>query len=564
VSDVRDYYGEEDFIPIVWYTNNPYYFSGSLARKSFYGVSGIPHAFFDGYQDVLGGSGSTMFSAYSPIVASHLSDPSPLAIDAVYRWQDASSGTLFVNVVVEDTIDVGNNVVHFVLCEDGEGDYPNLARAVLADETFSLSAPGESLDIVRTFTLDPAWDKDAMNYVVMVQAQSGTQEVHQATLARLGQGIMVTPDDDLNTEGDPGGPYDPTEIQYTVENVGPTSVNYSVTASEPWITVTDGRGSLSGFEATTVTVELNMLAQALGNGFHSATVSFENTDNHVGDETRLVTVRIGEPSLVYSVDFETNPLWSGQLLWQRGTPTGNGGSNGYPDPTAGHSGTTVYGYNLNGDYENGLGEKYLSSQPFDCSLLNGTTLKFWRWLGVDDPDYDHASVRVSTNFLDWTTVWENAKAVTDSSWTPVELDISAVADGQSTVYMRWVMGTTDGTGRFCGWNIDDVEVYGFGEPESGVESGAPPQVALEVYPNPFNPRTTVRYELPVERHVLLTVHDVSGRLVSTLVDGRRPAGRREARWDGTASDGSDVASGVYFVRYDDGVRRETARMVLLK
>jgi len=85
------------------------------------------------------------------------------------------------------------------------------------------------------------------------------------------------------------------------------------------------------------------------------------------------------------------------------------------------------------------------------------------------------------------------------------------------------------------------------------------------HPNPFNPSTTLRYELARPGHATLTVHDLQGRLVRTLVDGGVPAGFHTATWDGTDSRGHLGASGVYFSRLAvDGVPVETRRMVLLK
>jgi len=69
---------------------------------------------------------------------------------------------------------------------------------------------------------------------------------------------------------------------------------------------------------------------------------------------------------------------------------------GGPDPTAGYTGDNVLGYNLYGDYPNNLSETNLTSTAIDCSNLFGITLKFWRWLGVEQPTYDHAYVRIST------------------------------------------------------------------------------------------------------------------------------------------------------------------------
>ena len=117
---------------------------------------------------------------------------------------------------------------------------------------------------------------------------------------------------------------------------------------------------------------------------------------------------------------------------------------------------------MSGDYENSLLPKHLTSPPIDCTGQENVTLRFWRWLGVEKPQYDHASVSVSNNGTNWTTVWENAVEITDSGWVRMELDISAVADNQSAVYLRWTMGETDTGWRYCGWNIDDISVFGSG------------------------------------------------------------------------------------------------------
>jgi hypothetical protein len=83
-------------------------------------------------------------------------------------------------------------------------------------------------------------------------------------------------------------------------------------------------------------------------------------------------------------------------------------------------------------------------------------------------------------------------------------------------------------------------------------------------PNPFNPITTIRCEIPEGDHVRLEVLDVSGRLVSTLVNGRIEAGHHEFVWRGLNADGRRVASGVYFYRLQAGSFVATRRMVLLK
>jgi len=84
-------------------------------------------------------------------------------------------------------------------------------------------------------------------------------------------------------------------------------------------------------------------------------------------------------------------------------------------------------------------------------------------------------------------------------------------------------------------------------------------------PNPFNPRTTISYDLPRDARVRLGVYDIAGRLVRMLVTGQQiAAGRRQAVWDGRDGTGRAVASGVYFCRLEAGDYRATVRMTLVK
>ncbi len=85
------------------------------------------------------------------------------------------------------------------------------------------------------------------------------------------------------------------------------------------------------------------------------------------------------------------------------------------------------------------------------------------------------------------------------------------------------------------------------------------------YPNPFNPSTTIRFDLGGSSAVRLTIHDAAGRVVTTLIDAPLlPAGRHEAQWNGRDRSGRIVAAGVYLCCLDAGGGREWRRMVLLK
>jgi flagellar hook assembly protein FlgD len=84
------------------------------------------------------------------------------------------------------------------------------------------------------------------------------------------------------------------------------------------------------------------------------------------------------------------------------------------------------------------------------------------------------------------------------------------------------------------------------------------------YPNPFNPRTSIRFDLERAGTMQLAIYDAAGRLVRRLASGAMSAGTHVLPWDGTDSSGNTVASGVYVARLEAAGRVATHRMVLLK
>ncbi len=193
----------------------------------------------------------------------------------------------------------------------------------------------------------------------------------------------------------------------------------------------------------------------------NASFTYSVSDATSGSNTADVDLSIGEDvqQLVYEYNMDTDPGWSEEGLWDHGTPLGGGTRN--HDPTSGYTGSNVYGYNLYGDYTNGMLETmYLTTSAHDCSLLTETELRFQRWLGVESSTFDQAMVEISVNGADWYPVWQHGTvSVADTEWTPQAFDISAWADGASTVYLRWGIGPTDGGVTYPGWNLDDIEIW---------------------------------------------------------------------------------------------------------
>lgn len=85
------------------------------------------------------------------------------------------------------------------------------------------------------------------------------------------------------------------------------------------------------------------------------------------------------------------------------------------------------------------------------------------------------------------------------------------------------------------------------------------------FPNPFNPRTTLSFRLEQGADVRLTIHDMAGRLVKTLVAEHRDAGSHQVVWNGTDERGGAAAAGVYLVRVATGDGEvETRKIGLIK
>lgn len=276
--------------------------------------------------------------------------------------------------------------------------------------------------------------------------------------------VLVT--DPMRGDGD--GILDPGEsaqLVVSLINTGTgTAQNISAILSSnhpEWISFGDNESDFENIAAgaTGMTVPPHFTVTASSSTPDHTIIIFTlsiTADGHVASDTFPLEITYSNFALRYQWDMDTNPGWTTEGQWAWGVPQGNSG-----DPSSGATGDNVYGYNLAGSYANSLPETYLTSTAINCAALNNVEVHFMRWLGVESSTWDHASFRVSNNGSTWTTIWDHSgSSFTDTSWQAMSYDISAVADGQSTVYLRWVMGTTDSSVVYCGWNVDDVEIWG--------------------------------------------------------------------------------------------------------
>ena len=98
----------------------------------------------------------------------------------------------------------------------------------------------------------------------------------------------------------------------------------------------------------------------------------------------------------------------------------------------------------------------------------------------------------------------------------------------------------------------------------GARMPLPTEFAVNVYPNPFNPSTTISYDLPEAAPVTVVIYDVLGQQVRRLVSQFNAAGRYSVQWDARDNQGRGVASGVYIAKVDAGTTTLSQKMLLLK
>jgi len=94
--------------------------------------------------------------------------------------------------------------------------------------------------------------------------------------------------------------------------------------------------------------------------------------------------------------------------------------------------------------------------------------------------------------------------------------------------------------------------------------GLPKAYTITSYPNPFNPTTTIRYDLPEPSKVKVTVYDITGRPIAILRNAQQLAGSFSVQWNGMDDHGNPVSTGMYFCRLEAGNYSKTIKMVYLK
>ena len=155
----------------------------------------------------------------------------------------------------------------------------------------------------------------------------------------------------------------------------------------------------------------------------------------------------------------------------------------------------------------------------------------------------------------------------------VAVELSA-GDSTACGVLIWINGV-EGTGTvqldlFDLQNIDEniivnLNIYTGSTVGIDISSVFPKQMVLyPAFPNPFNPVTIIRYNLPKDGLVNITIHDMMGRIVRTLGNSKQAAGLKSIQWNATNDVGHPVSAGPYLYTITSGYFKQTKKMVLLK
>ena len=199
--------------------------------------------------------------------------------------------------------------------------------------------------------------------------------------------------------------------------------------------------------------------------------------------------------------------------------------------------------------------------PVDGWSGGATTLTF-SWSASVDPDTDE------TPAYDFALSTDSSFAIVDT-FINCGSDTTLAFDSLAPGKYYWKVSAYSGLDTVWG-SESDQKPWSFTIIPVALESANPVITHYRLdnnYPNPFNPTTTIRYELPRQSRVMLSIYDINGRAVANLVNATQPTGLYSVTWDA-----GDLGSGVYFYRIEvyspykngTGEFRQVKKMILIK
>ncbi|MCX6156851.1 MAG: M14 family zinc carboxypeptidase [Ignavibacteriae bacterium] len=201
------------------------------------------------------------------------------------------------------------------------------------------------------------------------------------------------------------------------------------------------------------------------------------------------------------------------------------------------------------------------SVPLNVSSYPAVYLNWYQKYALET-GYDMGFVDVSgNNGTSWTRI-ATFNGLDSSTWKLQSFNISSIVNGSTNMLVRFRDSCDSGV-NWDGWYVDNINVTAFQTvPTSVGNNGGVLPVKYELnqnYPNPFNPVTKINFALPKDGFVKITIFDLLGREVRTLVNESKTAGYYSVDFSG-----ENLSSGFYFYKMESASYVETKKMMLIK
>jgi hypothetical protein len=216
------------------------------------------------------------------------------------------------------------------------------------------------------------------------------------------------------------------------------------------------------------------------------------------------------------------------------------------------------------------GKTTLLTPLFDVDQAVSATISYWRWYTNDlgnRPSEDWWDVDVTTDGLNWV----HLEHTTDSanSWNQYTFEARDYVPLANHLQVRFVAADEGTGGSLVEAAVDDFMFDVVRIPSAGVGPVDVDQVRatfgiISCNPNPFNPHTSIVYQVGRETAVKLSVYDVNGRMIRSLVNDIVEVGRHTVVFDGRTDEGGVLASGVFFLRFETPEFMEVNQITLIK
>lgn len=568
-----------EFIPLIWQGDTGEASPSYSVRKTYYNVGGIPHAQFQGTEDVVGGGGD-MTNNYASVYNQIIGTDAPVEISSVVS---GSAGEYSISASVSESgaVDGADVKVVFVMTRHISDEY---FCSVVAYEEVAYTGAGS---YSHNFSVNSSWSEDDLKAYVLVQnLGSGDKTIYNA--AECGSGAVSVTDIAF------GDIYIGRTVssEFQVINISSESQDINVTLSGDGYTLDNsGAATLAAGEIGNYTLTFEPTADQAYNGTITVTTGIEGFENNtinitgvgftnhapVANNISMTGIVMTNNELEVNWDFEdedsdnqgdTTIEWFESADGENWESFTNPGQNilklFLEDENIGKwykiEITPIDEHTMPGEMVSVATSQavidLLAPSNFRLGDITDSSVQFL-WDDADFPEmrslFGYKIVANSTIVKNLTNPDLNEWVLEASEFTleegTYEFAIRSIyTPGGLSPVSEQTVTLEFSNGGFTTANSNDVDAI----------------VATNSAPNPFSNSTSIVFSIKRGTNVNVSVYNLKGQLINTLMNQDLSAGNHVVEWNGRDRNGSKCASGVYFYRISSPSKTVSRKVVLIK